>query len=90
MTAVTSLNSLTVISAFTALAVLSIGRLRRSPQWRATVTPLASIIGSGFLIEAPLLHAVPGKWALAGMVILSLLSYSIGAVIRFNIRLTRT
>lgn len=60
--------------------------LVRSVQWRATVTPLASIIGSGFLIVAPLLHAVLGKWALAGMVVLSGVAYAIGAVIRFNIR----
>ncbi len=88
MNAATSLNYLAAISAIIVLSLLSIGRLRRSSQWHATVTPLASIIGSGFLIVAPLLHAILGKWALAGMIILSLISYGIGAVIRFNIRHT--
>lgn len=60
--------------------------LRRSTIWIATVTPLASIIGSGFLVVAPLLaHAIDG-WALPAMTIIVLLAYAIGAVIRFNIR----
>lgn len=61
-------------------------KIRLSSQWRATVTPLASIIGSGFLIVAPLLHSIMGKWALLGMVVLSIFAYSLGGVIRFNIR----
>lgn len=79
------LNYLTVALSLIALMLLAGRRLRQSPQWRATVTPLASIIGSGFLIVAPLLHSVLGKWALAGMISLSILAYAIGAVIRFNI-----
>lgn len=59
---------------------------RHSKGWIATVTPLASIIGSGFLVVVPLLaHAVNG-WALAAMTALVVLAYAIGAVIRFNIR----
>lgn len=64
---------------------LALPRFRRSRLWRATVTPLASIIGSGFLIIAPLLHAITGKWALAAIAVLSVFSYAIGAVLRFNI-----
>jgi len=79
------LNYLTVTTALISLVFLASKRLRQSNQWRATVTPLASIIGSGFLIVAPLLHAVLGKWALAGMIFLSILAYAIGSVIRFNI-----
>ena len=86
MTAIGALNYVTVATAVVSLLLLAHRRLRRSNQWRATVTPLASIIGSGFLIVAPLLHAVLGKWALAGMIGLSALAYAIGAVIRFNIR----
>mgnify|MGYP003632984191 CR=1 FL=1 len=84
------LNYLTVATALISLVFLARKRLRQSIQWRATVTPLASIIGSGFLIVAPLLHAVLGKWALAGMIILSILAYAIGSVIRFNIRYAET
>ncbi|WP_339674265.1 hypothetical protein [Dasania marina] len=60
-------------------------RVVGSAQWRATVTPLASIIGSGFLIIAPLLHSVMGKWALLGIVGLSVFAYGLGWVIRYNI-----
>ena len=61
-------------------------RVRCSRDWRATVTPLASIIGSGFLVVAPLLaHAVNG-WALLAMTAIVLLAYAIGWVVRYNIR----
>jgi hypothetical protein len=60
-------------------------RLTRSRAWQATLTPLSSIIGSGFLIIAPLLASVVGVYsplAVAGIVVLA---YAIGNVIRFNI-----
>lgn len=60
-------------------------RLRRSTYWRATVTPLASIIGSGFLVVAPLLGYAVGIWAPLAMVGIVLLAHAIGAVVRFNI-----
>ena len=61
-------------------------RLRNNRWWTATVTPLASIIGSGFLVVAPLLASVAGSYALAAMLLIVVLAYFIGAVIRFNIR----
>ncbi len=60
-------------------------RLTKSESWQATLTPLSSIIGSGFLVIAPLLASVVGSYspiAVAGIVILA---YGIGSVIRFNI-----
>lgn len=60
--------------------------LAASSAWRATVTPLASIMGSGFLVCAPLLYAHVGNaafWAMAGLLVLA---YGVGSVIRFNIR----
>ena len=52
------LNSIVVIAVATvALIGLFLPRVVGSTKWRATVTPLASIIGSGFLILAPLLAA---------------------------------
>ncbi|MBL4873547.1 MAG: hypothetical protein JKY41_09180 [Rhodobacteraceae bacterium] len=54
--------------------------------WQATVTPLASIIGSGFLVIAPLLAAVAGSLAVVAMLIIVTLAFAIGHVIRFNIR----
>ncbi|MFT4886627.1 MAG: hypothetical protein ACJAY7_000131 [Pseudohongiellaceae bacterium] len=65
---------------------LLLPRVRNAQFCRATVTPLASIIGSGFLVVAPLLAKVVGinaTWAILGIVVIA---YAIGAVIRFNIR----
>jgi hypothetical protein len=79
------LDYIAILCVLVTLTILANYRFRNSGQWRATVTPLASIIGSGFLIIAPLLHSVLGKWALAGISVLLLLAYAIGAVLRFNI-----
>jgi len=46
-----------------ALAWMWSPRVRKSAEWRATVTPLASIIGSGFLIAGPLIAVIVGKAA---------------------------
>jgi hypothetical protein len=61
-------------------------RLSHSSAWRATITPLASIMGSGFLVSAPLLYANVGNYAVLAMAGLLLLAYAIGSVIRFNIQ----
>ncbi len=61
-------------------------RLAGSSDWKATVTPLASIMGSGFLISAPLLAGIVGKLAVLCMAALLALAYAVGSVIRFNIR----
>ena len=61
-------------------------RLRNARAWRATVTPLASIIGSGFLVVAPLLGEIAGGWATLAMALVVALAYAIGTIIRFNIR----
>jgi hypothetical protein len=61
-------------------------RLASSTSWKATVTPLASIMGSGFLISAPLLASVTGYYAVFCMAILLIIAYLIGGVMRFNIR----
>jgi hypothetical protein len=61
-------------------------RLSRSSSWQATVTPLASIMGSGFLVSAPLLAGIVGNLAVFAMAVLLLLAYMVGGAIRFNIR----
>jgi hypothetical protein len=68
-----------------ATCVLGARRVRSSEGWRATVTPLASIIGSGFLVLAPLLSATVGSWAPIAMTGIVVFAYAIGATIRFNI-----
>jgi len=49
------------------------------------VTPLASIIGSGFLVVAPLLGSIMGDQAPIAMLGIVVVAFLIGAVIRFNI-----
>lgn len=64
---------------------LSFGRFARTDGWRAIVTPLASIIGSGFLICGPILAREFGRAAILAEAALLLIAYVAGAVIRFNI-----
>lgn len=64
---------------------LTFGRFARGENWRATVTPLASIIGSGFLVCGPLLAKEFGSGAILAMAALLAIAYAVGAVIRFNI-----
>lgn len=73
-----------VVSGLTA-AVLAWPRLARAPLWRATVTPLASIIGSGFLVLGPILAQAYGQWTPLAMALLCLLAFVIGMAVRFNI-----
>ena len=61
-------------------------KIRQSSTWHATVTPLASIIGSGFLVCAPLLMLTTGRLATVVMFIIVTIAYAIGSSIRFNIR----
>lgn len=74
-----------VLVAAAAAAFLTFGRFARTTAWRATVTPLASIIGSGFLICGPLLAKEFGSAAILAMAALLAIAYAVGAVIRFNI-----
>ena len=60
-------------------------RLVRDWKWRATVTPLASIIGSGFLVLGPILDYSYGYLAPAVMASLCTAAYLFGAAIRRNI-----
>ncbi|WCE04153.1 hypothetical protein [Pseudoxanthomonas sp. JBR18] len=80
------LSNLSVwLAAAMAAVALAWPRLRKADRWRATVTPLASIIGSGFLVLGPLLLHRFGNlaaWVMAG---LCGLAYAVGAAIRFNI-----
>lgn len=67
-------------------AALMSSRVRNNPDWTATVTPLASIIGSGFLVAVPLLASALGLWAVPTIIALCAFAYLIGGVIRFNIQ----
>ena len=76
-----------IIAAALAWGFVTLGPERlHSKSWRATVTPLASIIGSGFLVAGPILGHVAGDFAVLAMAGLCALAYLFGAAIRFNIR----
>ncbi|WP_068084350.1 hypothetical protein [Polycladidibacter stylochi] len=79
-------NSLVLITALIVFIALISNRLRNNQRWQATLTPLASIIGSGFLVSVPILAFEIGNWAIIGIIILITGAYFIGSVIRFNIR----
>ena len=79
------LNIILVVTAVFVGAFLFSPKLRLSDSWQATVTPLASIIGSGFLIVVPLLGHEIGNWAVFGMGAIVLVAYGIGIILRFNI-----
>ena len=79
------LNVIVVVIAAVVLLFMFHPRLTRSRAWQATLTPLSSIIGSGFLIIAPLLSSVVGTWAPLAVTGIVILAYAIGSVMRFNI-----
>ena len=60
-------------------------RIARCQLWRATITPLASIIGSGFLVLGPILIVNYGAYASLVMIALCVVAYVFGEAIRFNI-----
>ena len=72
-------------TALVTLLLLYQKKLRHSVSWQATVTPLASIVGSGFLVATPLLAHEVGYYALPVMAGLILFAYWIGGALRFNI-----
>ncbi len=76
------------ISFLTFLLFFLSPKLERNRLWTATVTPLASIIGSGYLVSAPLLYFALGDYAVLGMLGIVLLAYLIGEAIRYNILYT--
>ena len=67
-------------------AALTSRKVRANKQWIATVTPLASIVGSGFLVSVPLISGRVGIWAVPVMVLLTAVAYCLGGAIRYNIR----
>jgi hypothetical protein len=82
----TVLNITLVVVAVAAFGTLISAPVRNSRKWSAIVTPLASIIGSGFLVSVPLLASAVGIWAVAAVAGLAALAFLIGSAIRYNIR----
>src|SRR5210317_107884 len=81
------LNAIIIVVALALGGYLAFSRrLAASSNWKATVTPLASIMGSGFLVSAPLLGGLVGNLALVCMAMLLVLAFMVGGAIRLNIR----
>ena len=74
------------ITAVLVLVTLLFSSWSRTDQWKAMVTPLASIIGSGFLVSAPLLAREFGGYSALAMALLIGVAGLIGWTIRYNIR----
>ncbi len=71
----------------TVLLLISLrSKIQDSMLWGAVVTPLASIVGSGFLVIVPLLGRTVGGKAAWAMLAIVIVAYAIGAILRFNIR----
>ncbi|MCB1517139.1 MAG: hypothetical protein KDJ19_05940 [Hyphomicrobiaceae bacterium] len=68
------------------LVVLLHPKVQHNVHWRAVVTPLASIIGSGFLVAGPVLSYAAGQLAVVAMLGLCLVAYFYGSAIRTTIR----
>jgi len=76
-----------ILGGAAAIALVTLNpRLLKRDSWRATVTPLASIIGSGFLVAGPILGHAAGRLAVAAMLGLCAIAWLFGAAIRHNIR----
>jgi hypothetical protein len=80
-----AINTLILLSSLAVAGLLLWPRLARAKLWRATVTPLASIIGSGFLVLGPVLEHSYGVYKPFVMGLLCLAAYAFGGAIRFNI-----
>jgi len=52
---------------------------------QATITPLSSIFGSGFLVIVPILAGAVGEFSVAAMAVVCAIAYAVGSVIRYNI-----
>ncbi len=51
----------------------------------AMSTPLASIFGSGFLVVVPILASAVGPYAVPAMVVVALVAFLVGSIVRHNI-----
>ncbi len=80
------LNVLIMMVVAVAAATMLYPRVLNARLWRATVTPLASIIGSGYLVIGPILHSSYGLAAPLYMAALCGTAWLFGAAVRHNIR----
>ncbi|MCB9742730.1 MAG: hypothetical protein H6741_20685 [Alphaproteobacteria bacterium] len=77
---------LILVALAAAAALLGYKPLTEAEGWKATLIPLASIMGSGFLVSAPLLANAVGVYAVFAMAALLALAMLVGEALRFNIQ----
>jgi hypothetical protein len=56
----------------------------------AMSTPLASIFGSGFLVVVPILASAVGPYAVLAMIVVALVAFQVGYIVRHNIHFVVT
>ncbi len=78
------LNLTIILTVLITALLLWSPRVHGSITWQAMTTPLASIIGSGFLVLGPILNSEYGKYAPLVMAVLCIGAYLYGAAIRNN------
>ncbi len=78
------LNFAIILTVLITALLLWSPRVHGSITWQAMTTPLASIIGSGFLVLGPILDSEYGKYAPIVMASLCIGAYLYGAAIRYN------
>ena len=81
----TSIDIFVLAATLIAGAILVWPRLSGARLWQATTTPLASIIGSGFLVLGPILDVSFGRYAPLAMAGLCAVAYAFGWAVRYNI-----
>lgn len=72
------ITALILLATVAAVILLVASPLAKSRLWRATTTPLASIIGSGFLVLGPILDKSYGNLAALVMLALCAVAYLFG------------
>ncbi len=77
-------NTLILAATVLVAAALIHPKLSSARLWLATITPLAWIIGSGFLVLGPILKDSYGLYAPGFMLALCAAAYLFGGAIRFN------
>lgn len=76
------LGILTILGIF---LFLFFSKIKNSLLWTVVVTPLASIIGSGFLVAAPLIYEGFKGWSIVFVFLINLFALGIGWALRVNI-----
>ena len=79
------LSALILLTTAACAGLMAWPKLANNRLWRATLTPLASVIGSGFLVLGPILDDRFGAYGLLAMAALCTIAALFGAAIRYNI-----